>query len=196
MLWHLSDRANPRVRLLADRHYSRQSIGHPLFTPPGKCIVLATDAYNAYWITYIPYAQYALTHWTAGAWTCSAFRNEGSILSSTLIEQAVAVTLFILKTPPDLGFITFVNAYKIKSPNPGYCFKQADWNHVGFTKKGLHALQLLPAAFPHPVAPLETPSTSQHLYRLRKKPSSWKRTMSYGDGSKKIRISTDLPYAP
>jgi hypothetical protein len=118
------------------------------------CVVFRTANYDAFWITNAPLAQYIRHRW-AGAWTCTAFRNESSILSSSLIEQAVAVTLFSLKMPPpDLGFITFVNALKVKSSNPGYCFKKAGWKQVGFTKKGLHVLQLLPTAFPRPVAPL------------------------------------------
>jgi hypothetical protein len=102
MHWHLSPRTNPLVRVLADRHYNRKSIGHPQFTPPGKCIVLATDAYNAFWVTSVPFAQYGQTRW-AGAWMCTAFRNESIILSSLLIEQAVAVSLFLLKAPPHLA---------------------------------------------------------------------------------------------
>jgi hypothetical protein len=104
-------------------------------------------------VTSVPFAQYIRHQW-AGAWTCTAFRNEGPSLSSTLITQAVAASLFVLKTPPALGFITFVNASKITSPNPGYCFKRAGWEHVGFTKGHLHVLQLLPEAFPTPIAPI------------------------------------------
>jgi hypothetical protein len=152
MHWHLSSRADQRVRILADRHYSRQSIGHPLFTPPGKCIVLRTTDYNAFWVTSLPYVQYAQHRWP-GAWLCAAFRNESIILSSLLIEQAVAVSLFLLKIIPPPGFITFVNAAKIKSSNPDYCFKQAGWKHIDFTKNGLHVLQLPPSAFPTPIPP-------------------------------------------
>jgi len=150
--WHLTCRTDPFVRVMADRHYSRVTVGHPHFTPPGKCLVLRTSAYNAFWVTSAPLAQFVRHPW-AGAWTCTAFRNESSILSSVLIEQAVAVSLFVLKTPPDFGFITFVNAIKVNSSNPGYCFKKAGWKPVGFTKNGLHVLQLLPTAFPRPVAP-------------------------------------------
>jgi hypothetical protein len=104
-------------------------------------------------VTSVPFVQYAQHRWP-GAWLCAAFRNESIILSSLLIEQAVAVSLFLLKILPPLGFITFVNATKIKSSNPGYCFKRAGWEHVGFTKKNLHVLQLLPETFPTPIAPI------------------------------------------
>ena len=151
--WHLSHRTDQKVRVLADRHYYRKNPNSPQFTPPGKCVVFRTANYDAFWITNAPFTQYIRHRW-AGAWTCIAFRNESPLLSSTLITQAVAASLFVLRTPPALGFITFVNASKIKSPNPGYCFKRAGWEHIGFTKGALHVLQLLPEAFPTPIAPI------------------------------------------
>jgi hypothetical protein len=153
MHWYLSYRSDPLVKPLADRHYNRQNPESLNFVPPGKCVVLRTLDCDAFWVTLAPYAEYIRHRW-AGAWTCTAFRNEGPFLSSTLITQAVAATLFILKTPPEIGFITFVNAAKIKSANPGCCFKKADWQHVGFTEGGLYAFQLLPSCFPQAIAPL------------------------------------------
>ena len=41
-LWRLSYRADPRTRVLADRHYNRQKIGAAQFVPPGACLVLRT----------------------------------------------------------------------------------------------------------------------------------------------------------
>jgi hypothetical protein len=35
----------------------------------------------------------------------------------------------------------------------GYCYLKAGWSHVGFTKGGLWAWQLLPASMPAPEAP-------------------------------------------
>jgi hypothetical protein len=156
MHWYLSYRADPLVKPLADRHYNRQNPDSYQFAPPGKCVVLRTANNDAFWITLAPFAQYVRHQW-AGAWTCTAFRNEGSVLSSVLIKQAVAATLFILGSrPPDLGFITFVNPAKINSSNPGCCFKKAGWKFAGFTQSRLHALQLLPAAFPSPSPPIDT----------------------------------------
>lgn len=99
MLWHLSDRADPRALPLADRHYSRQKIGTPQFVPPGRCIVLLTAEAHACWVTGWPYAEYVRHAW-AGAWINSFFRNESPHLSSDLIRQAVAATRARYGTPP------------------------------------------------------------------------------------------------
>ena len=156
MNWVLSYRTDPLVKPLADRHYNRQNPDSPNFVPPGRCVVLRTEKCDAFWVTLAPYAEYVRHQW-AGAWTCTAFRNEGPLLSSTLIKQAVAATLYILKTPPDIGFITFVDQRQIKSPNPGYCFKMAGWKTVGRSKvQGLIALKLEIANFPLPESPINS----------------------------------------
>jgi hypothetical protein len=55
--------------------------------------------------------------------------------------------------PPELGLITFVDSRKVRSTNPGFCYKKAGFKHVGFTKSGLHAFQMLPEDMPDPLAP-------------------------------------------
>src|SRR6516162_5846228 len=90
--WYRTFRTDPQVKVLADRHYYRKNPNSLHFTAPGKCEVFRTANYDAIWITNAPLAQFVRHPW-AGAWTCTAFRNESSILSSTLIEQAVAATL-------------------------------------------------------------------------------------------------------
>ena len=150
-LWCLSNRANRHAATLADRHYNRQKVGARQFVPPGRCIVLLTQERDAVWVSSYPYAEYVKHQW-AGAWICSLFRNESAHLSSGLIQQAVAVTRGIWGIPPELGIITFVDPTKIRSTNPGYCYKQAGWQHIGQTKGGLVALQLLPSDMPPPLA--------------------------------------------
>jgi hypothetical protein len=49
MNWQQTNRADLRVGPLADRHYNRQSIGHRQFVPPGRCVVLHTEDYDALW---------------------------------------------------------------------------------------------------------------------------------------------------
>src|SRR5262245_43922901 len=49
MIWTLSDRADPEVRPMADRHYNRQSPGSTHFVPPGRCLVLKRP--DAFWVT-------------------------------------------------------------------------------------------------------------------------------------------------
>ena len=61
------------------------------------------------------------------AWRCSAFRNEGAGLSSTLILEAMRLTRELWTAPPPDEWLTFVDRRKVVSTNPGYCFKQAGW---------------------------------------------------------------------
>ena len=151
MLWTKSHRADPDVRPMADRHYNRQKVGSPQFAPPGRCLVLKRP--DAFWITSWPFAEYVKHAW-AGAWVCSAFRNEGDVLSSVLIRAAVAATRAVW-APPDLGMITFVNAKKVRHKrDPGRCYLRAGFRHVGETKVGLLAFQLLPGEMPDPVPAL------------------------------------------
>lgn len=148
MRWLLSNRADAEVVPLADRHYNRQKIGSPQFAPPGRCLVLKTAALDAFWITSWPFAEFVKHAW-AGAWMCSAFRNEGQHLSSDLIREAVAATKARYGDSPPLGMVTFVDAGKTRRKrDPGRCFRRAGFNHIGFTKAGLFAFQLLPSDMP------------------------------------------------
>lgn len=148
VFWTLSNRADPEVVPLADRHYNRQKIGAPQFAPPGRCLVLKSLERDAFWITSWPFAQYVKHDW-AGAWICSAFRNEGPHLSSDLIRQAVGVSLFHFGPAPTLGMVTFVDTTKTRRKrDPGRCYRKAGFRPVGTTKGGLVALQLLPSEMP------------------------------------------------
>lgn len=158
MNWRLSHRADREALPLADAHYNRQKIGAPQFVPPGRCLVLLAPAIGqpkAFWITSWPMAEYVKHEW-AGAWVCSAFRNEGAGLSSTLIREALAATRYRWPDVPDLGMVTFVNAAKVKRKrDPGRCFIRAGFKVVGQTKKdNLVALQILPGEMPEPDPPV------------------------------------------
>lgn len=154
MPWSMSHRADAAVLPLADRHYNRQKPGTPQFVPPGRCLVLKAD--DAFWITSWPFAEYVRHAWP-GAWVCSAFRNEGTALSSFLVRHAVAATLWRWPDVPALGMVTFVDAAKTRHKrDPGRCFRKAGFRPVGKTKGGLVALQLLPADMPQPEAPINS----------------------------------------
>ena len=115
---------------------------------------MKTPELDAFWITSWPFAQYVKHAW-AGAWVCSAFRNESPHLSSEMIRQAVAITQFKYGVAPDLGMVTFVSTTKVRKKRDwGRCYLKAGFKNVGFTKGGLVALQLLPADMPPPAAPL------------------------------------------
>ena len=146
--WVRSHRADPEVVPLADRHYNRQKVGSPQFAPPGRCLVLKTRALDAFWITSWPFAEYVKHAW-AGAWVCSAFRNEGPHLSSDLIRAALSATVAEYGPAPQLGMITFVDTKKTRHKrDPGRCYLRAGFRNVGFTKGGLVALQCLPEDMP------------------------------------------------
>lgn len=147
--WQSSWRGDPIARILADRHYNRQSVGSSQFVPPGRCVVLRISN-QAVWVTSWPFAEYTQHAW-AGAWVNSLFRNESDHLSSELITEAVAATRAIWE-PPRIGIVSFVDADKTRRKrDPGRCYRRAGWTHVGYTKGGLYAFQLLPTDMPEPM---------------------------------------------
>lgn len=152
VMWRLAHRAHPFARDIADRHYNRQSIGADNIAPPGRALVLVaqTETGKALWITSWPFAEYVKHEW-AGAWICSAFRNEGAGKASTLIREAIAATRAYYGAPPELGMVTFVDPAKVRAKaDPGHTFIIAGFRPCGKTKGGLPALQMLPAAMPEP----------------------------------------------
>lgn len=85
----------------------------------------------------------------------SCFRNESPHLSSELILEAIAATRSHWGDPPPLGMVTFVDQNKTRHKrDPGRCYRKAGFTHVGYTKGGLVALQLLPAKMPPAECPL------------------------------------------
>lgn len=153
MNWRESFRADPVARVIADRHYNRQKIGTAQFVPPGRCYVLLQER-GALWVTSWPFAEYVKHEW-AGAWVNSLFRNEGGGQASVMIRSAIAATRSKW-APPDIGCVTFVDPKHVKPTIRrgvaiyGYCYLMAGFKHVGFTKGGLWAWQLLPADMPEP----------------------------------------------
>lgn len=162
MRWTISHRAELRSRLIADRHYNRQKPGTSNFVPPGRCVVLYTGGIGAQalWVTSYPYAEYVKHAW-AGAWLCSAFRNENAGRASDLIVTAVSATRHIYGDPPALGMVTFINKAYVKPTLVrgrevwGWTFMKAGFVPCGSTKGGLLAFQLLPDKMPGPRPPLQ-----------------------------------------
>lgn len=169
MAWHMSHRADPAARVLADRHYNRQKVGAPQFVPPGRCMVLLSGDGQAFWVTSYPFAEYVRHAW-AGAWVCSAFRNEGGGRASDMIRDAVAATVFYGQSswgqaaPPALGMVTFLDRRKVQpikvrgAPTWGRTWRLAGFQDAGETKGGLLALRLDPADMPAPApaGPMQT----------------------------------------
>ena len=136
--WRIVKDGDAVTRLLYCRHYSsyeyKDGRDPKLFVGPGEKIVLVTangDAAFA-WRKYKDDYLKDLSVW------CSFFRNEGPILSSALIAEAIRVAECKWPSEP---LYTMVNPSAIKSKNPGYCFKFAGFELYGETSKGLHVLR-------------------------------------------------------
>jgi len=133
-MWIEIKDGNPRARALADRHYSRKTIGANLFIGPGKKLVLMTEDGKV------------LFAWRKSVYRldgqkgieCTIFRNEGPELSSELIKEAC---LWAWHYWPGERLFTYIDPRKVKSKNPGYCFKKAGWRKCGISKGGLVILE-------------------------------------------------------
>lgn len=154
MDWQEVKRADRRAARLADRHYSRQSVGSGQFTPPGRVMVLLTPQADALWASHWPYAKYVNRKDYKAAWICSIFRNESSRLSSDLIRQAIAATRWKWGEPPADGMITFVDVGKVRRKrDPGRCFRRVGFKPAGETLSGLLILRLAPQDMPAAALP-------------------------------------------
>jgi hypothetical protein len=125
---------DPRGVALADRHYSRRKIGSPQFMPPGQTLILMTCSEDAIFGWWRPKPGVKAMNNLDG-WTCTIFRNESPVLSSELILEAEVILAYLKECGPD-GLITYVWDAKLKSTNPGYCFKCAGWQRLGTSKDG------------------------------------------------------------
>lgn len=135
--WIVTNKGDQTCRILADRHYSRQTVGHPMFTRPGRNLVLRTARGDAVWVTWQGIRDDGLR-----AWECTIFRNESQHLSSDMIRDAAKATISEWGEPPPDGIITYVDQSKVRSSNPGFCFFAAGWKKIGYSKKrGLLLLQ-------------------------------------------------------
>lgn len=69
---------------------------------------------------------------------CCIFRNESPLLSSMLILEADDWAWS--RWPEHRRHYTYVNPDRVRSSNPGYCFKKAGWKQCGRTLGGLIVL--------------------------------------------------------
>jgi hypothetical protein len=136
--WNGVKDGNVIALALYERHYSAYKYAdlrvRKLFVGPGEKIVLLTEEGDALFV----WRKFIDASGQKGI-NCAVFRNESSILSSLLIKEAVEIAY--IKWPGERLY-TYVNAKKIRSTNPGCCFKIAGWKVCGFTKGGLVILEL------------------------------------------------------
>ena len=121
---------NESARHLFDRHYSRYRYADgrkpKLFVGPGEKMVLSTPCAMALFV----WRKFVCGDGQQGV-NCMVFRNETDMRSSDLIMEADA--LADARWPGERHY-TYVDAGKIRSTNPGYCFQRAGWRKCGITK--------------------------------------------------------------
>lgn len=121
--------------MLADRHYSRRTVGARQFAYSGRKLVLR-DALGTVVFVWM-YPELALRMDGQAGYNCSIFRNESARRSSEIILEAEAWAFE--KWGPNRLY-TYIDPAKVKSRNPGYCFKVAGWKFVKVTGSGKHLL--------------------------------------------------------
>ena len=157
--WLISDKGDPVARRLVDGitvngapHYSRQTPGAKQWTRNGQNLVFVTANGLAVWCTFRPTPGKATRPDGLDAWECTMFRNEGGGLSSELIQEAHLLSLALWGATPRDGLITFIRPDRVRSRNPGYCYKRAGWAVNGAARDGkprLRAPEVDPGAVPH-----------------------------------------------
>lgn len=138
--WRKVRRCDVRARHLADRHYSRQTVGATDFMASGRVLVLLTqDALGVWGVIE------NLDPVGNRRWRCSIFRNESLVLSSALITEATDRTYVYWSRRyhalPPVPLTTEVDPTKtLRKRDPGRCFRRAGWTVVGIVR-GLVVLQ-------------------------------------------------------
>jgi hypothetical protein len=140
-IWWITKDGDEICLEMYNRHYSayryRDGRCRKLFCGPGEKIVLRTWKGDAFYV----WRKFIDDSGQQGIY-CSVFRNESSHQSSDLIQQADEIAFAVW---PDQRHYTYVNAEKIKSRNPGYCFIRAGWIRCGRTKGGLIVMEKQPS---------------------------------------------------
>lgn len=133
----------PPARALADRHYSRQTIGAEGILPPGERFLFWHEDLdeNLQRRPDLAAAWGVVRNRFRGVWRFrnSLFRNESRTLSSTLIADATRTTydcwLRRYHAIPTERLTTEVDieatrARRGKRNPPGYCYLMAGWEHL------------------------------------------------------------------
>lgn len=134
--WIITHKGDQTCRALADRHYTRQTVGHRQFCRPGHNLVLRTAQGDALWVVWSGLRDDSLD-----AYEVTIYRNESNHLSSDLIKWGLYATYQEWGNPPKDGIITYVNETKVSSIHGGYCFLKGGFKKIGRSKRGLLLLQ-------------------------------------------------------
>jgi hypothetical protein len=134
---------DPEMARLADRHYSRRTVGARQFLYSGRKIVIR-DALGLVLFGWMFPDPDKRMDGQVG-YNCAIFRNESQRRSSDIILECEQIALN--KWGPNRVY-TYVNPKKIRSANPGYCFKMAGWRKCGESKSGQHLLEKILSQVP------------------------------------------------
>ena len=137
MIWYATHDGDPAAYQLMTRHYTfqkyadgrRSDMRNPnrfLICGPGEKMVLVTPDYSALFI----WRKFIDDSGQVGI-NCAVFHNESEILSSLMILEAEELAW---ARWPGERLYTYVNAKKVKSANPGYCFLMAGWQKCGLSQ--------------------------------------------------------------
>lgn len=159
-MWLLSSSSDPRALAVVDGlgefseygpHYSRRTPGSKTFTGIGREVVLISECGRAVWSVVLQRTPSA--RGTGGSrgrsgvadpkpvflWRNNVFRNLGAGLSSKLIRAATLATYNEWRIKygelPTVRLRTEVDVSRVRSQNPGYCYRMAGWER-GELKRG------------------------------------------------------------
>ena len=122
---------DPEMAALADRHYSRRTIGASQFLYSGRKLVLR-DSVGLVLFGWV-WPDPSMRMDGQSGYNCAIFRNESARRSSEIILEAEQHA--VDKWGPGRAF-TYVDPVRIRSANPGCCFKKAGWKKVGTSQTG------------------------------------------------------------
>ena len=138
--WQKSNQADPRAYALYERHYSynpRKNRKSRQFMGAGEQLVLlSSDATVLFGWKVQRYRKDGQT-----GIECSIFHKPRNApgLASDLIRDAMSLAW--ARWPYQARMFTYINAGKVQSDNPGYCFLCAGWKRAGMSKNGLLLLE-------------------------------------------------------
>lgn len=144
--WWATTDADVACLALYERHYPTRRyrdgrIRRQFLGPGDKYALRAFDGTAVFgWRKFIDDCIDIRTGERQAGVNCAVFRNEGPHQSSELIRQADAIADCLWS---DRRHYTYVDASKVRSRNPGYCFLVAGWRRCGRTKSGLLILERL-----------------------------------------------------
>jgi hypothetical protein len=128
---------DPEMAALADRHYSRRSVGSRQFSYNGRKLVLRNSEGTVLWVWMFPDPAMRMDGQTG--YNCALFRNESARRASEIILEAEA---WAFEKWGVARLYTYIDPRKIRIvkrrgvPLPGFSFLKAGWCLVRDTRDG------------------------------------------------------------